>query len=370
MKHTKNILPAAACAAILLFVFQTSGAGDIPASERRPWDEVPETVRAEWIAILKNVGEKGRAAFPELAMAMDNSDLGSWYLKKAFTRIVWVDGWDIHARGNPHLLASARGILHRLLDYDKRYEFDTVWRGLIYLAHKGDAQDFPLFEKYRADPILLKFMSENPFNTLKDEQERESRLAMPYSILQHRVAGTNIVRGVFAGNLYPYFNISLEYDEYSYSTNALRFIPSVANTGPQAAYVYDALKQAHALGRRLGCDSPFSSITNIAPELLTMRVWFDADGNAVCDVDLAKYGISVPGLSTATNAPPPLEPPQQERPPPVAATSVRTITAVTAEPSTAPPARPCPVGIAVIVAGILAAVLALLAVFWKKRLKQ
>ncbi|MCL1921145.1 MAG: hypothetical protein FWG50_08740, partial [Kiritimatiellaeota bacterium] len=32
------------------------------------------------------------------------------------------------------------------------------------------------------------------------------------------------------------------------------------------------------------------------PELLTLVVWFDDGGNPVCNVDLAKYGLTMPDL--------------------------------------------------------------------------
>ena len=315
MKHAKTILLAAASAVVLSLALQASGLDEVLEARRMPWEDTPEAVRAEWNAILKNMGEKGRAAFPELALAMDRSDLGSWYLEYAFTRIAQVDGWDIHTRGDPHLLASARGILPKLLDDDKRYKCNTVRCGLIYLAQKGDARDFPLFEKYMADPVLWKILLDRPPPTPEEDERQKSWLVMPYRILQHRVAGTNIVQGTFEWKWYPYFDNFFPHDSLSYSTNNLRFIPSVANTGPQAAYVYEAMEQAinkmwaqdtvrraegETVERRgsLG-GSPYRMLTGNAPELLTMRVWFDAKGEAVCDVDLTKHGIFVPGLRTA-----------------------------------------------------------------------
>ena len=358
MKHANTTLLAAACAAILSFPPQASGNENLLDTEWRPWSDVPEAERAIWAALFKRMDGKDGGAFPEMTRLMDKTDLGSWYLGLAFMRIDEMDGRNVLAQGDPHLLASVRGILPRLLSHDKRHETRTLTRGIFYLAKKGDSRDFPLFETYLADPVFRQRQSEMSRDDQGEQRDLFAWLSIPYKILQHRVAGTNIVMGAFDRKLYPYFNISLEYDEYSHSTNDLRFIPSVANTGPQAAYVYEAFEQAHALGRRLGCDTPYSSVTNIAPELLTMRVWFDADGNAVCDVDLAKYGISVPELSMATNAPPPLEPP------PTAVTS-GTNAATPAEPSAAPAARSCPVGLAAAVAGILAALI-LLAVLRRK----
>ena len=301
MKHIQFMLLTIGWLSILSFPPQASGVEGTPDAERAFWSEAG-----------RSVAGKGRDAFPDVARLMDRTDLGSKYLEWAFVWIGRLDGWDIFAQGDSHLLASTRRILPRLLDHDKRYEYDAVRSGLIYLAKKGDARDFPFFEKYMEDPML------QPSSFVKDQGKEEDHflwLSVPYRVLRHRVAGTNIVEGIFERRWYPYYD-SFDLPMYSYTTNDLRFIPSVANTGPQAAYVYAAFEQAHALGRRLGCDTPYSSITNIAPELLTMRVWLDADGNAVCDVDLAKRGISVPGLRMAdpSTPAPPLKP--WEQPPP------------------------------------------------------
>ncbi|MCL1922141.1 MAG: hypothetical protein FWG50_13900 [Kiritimatiellaeota bacterium] len=40
----------------------------------------------------------------------------------------------------------------------------------------------------------------------------------------------------------------------------------------------------------------FEKVSQTPPELLTMVVWFDAGGNPVCNVDLAKYGLAMPEI--------------------------------------------------------------------------
>ena len=225
--------------------------------------------------------------FPGLIRLMDESDMGSWDMEAAVISAYRMDGLNTVRQGDPALLAATRRTIYRLLDYDKRYKNGTLIHGIMYLVQKGDARDFPFFEKYLADPELQNF--DPPLPT--------ERQFFPYKVLQHRAAGTNIIAGII--DKAPPGSYGLLEEEYS--ANWLRFIPSVANTGPQAAYVYEALKQAVSSLGSLAQSSMYTIITNAAPELLTMRVWFDADGNAVCDVDLAKYGISVPRLSTATD---------------------------------------------------------------------
>ena len=363
MKHAKNMPLATACAFILSFQFHVSGADDIHGRERLPWEDTPEAERAIWDGLFKRVIEKDGGALPELTRLMDSTDPGSWYLGRAFVLIDAMDGRDILSQGDKGLLASVRGILPGLLDHDRRHETKALGYGIDYLAKKGDARDFPLFERYLADPVFRQRQSKLDRDGLGEKYNLFPRLAMPYNILQHRVAGTNIVMGSFDRSLYPYFSY-LEVDRDSYSTNDLRFIPSVANTGPQAAYVYEALWQAYLLGERLGYNSPYPAVTNIAPELLTMRVWFDAEGKAVCDVDLAKYGISVPGLSMADSNTP--APPLQQNAQPSPAVATGTDATETAEPATAPSPRSWFATLLALGIGVVAA-LVLLMTLWKKR---
>jgi len=152
--------------------------------------------------------------------------------------------------------------------------------------------------------------------------------------LEARVAGSNVLVHAIAH--------SPEEDRWGL------FIayPSVANTGPQAIYVREILAKAHALDReqqeeiytlaqarqqeldaeymqlklelekrddtvkedmdaltrtfcerydkemRLFCEE--NVFTSTLSELSTIVVSFDADGNPVCNVDLAKYGLSMP----------------------------------------------------------------------------
>ena len=360
MKHANTSLLAAACAAVFSLTLQMPGADDTPETGRASWeDDISEAETAIWTAVFRNIEEKGRDALLELIRLMDRTDPGSPYLGGAFSWIDRTDGMDFLARGDPDLLASVRDILPRLMDHIRRHETMTRARGIFYLAKKGDLRDFSLFEDYLADPVFRQRQSEMSRDDQGGPRDLSAWLSIPYRILQHRVAGTNIVMGSFDRKLYPYFNPS-EYDHHSYTTNRLRFIPSVANTGPQAAYVYEAFEQAHALGRRLGCDTPHSSITNIAPELLTMRVWFDADGEAVCDVDLAKHGIFVPGLRTAgPNTP---APPLRERVSPAITVGAGDAnTAAASGTVTAPPPRSRPAVPLAFAAGVLAALGALAA---------
>jgi homoaconitase/3-isopropylmalate dehydratase large subunit len=74
----------------------------------------------------------------------------------------------------------------------------------------------------------------------------------------------------------------------------LDFIPSVANTGPQALYVRYLLRKAREMAER----APFK----IPEELIKLTVSFDADGNPVSSVDLAKHGLSMPVITPKPTA--------------------------------------------------------------------
>jgi len=119
---------------------------------------------------------------------------------------------------------------------------------LYYLTTKGDERDIETVSRYSDDAHV--------------------------QLLKMRVAGMNVF-DIDCGS--PYH---LGYPE---------FLPSVNNMGPQAVYVREILNR---YWEEVGMDS-----SKIPQELLTMVVSFDKDGNPVCNVDLAKYGLSVPVIT-------------------------------------------------------------------------
>lgn len=245
---------------------------------------------AAWAPMGAVLREKGRGSFPELAAFLTTNSSASLCYWPALREAYRLDGWDMQTVGDRAMLSVTHKILSTLLEQNKQYETGGTLDGFIYLAQKGDATALPLMEKYLANPI-----------TRTSEYLMTSGIGMPYRILQARVAGTNIVCGMFASNLYPYTANNLG---PAYTTNRMRFIPSVRNTGPQAMYVYKAFGKVIMKNENYMDGFPDSIFSNIPPEMLTMRVWFDKEGKAVTDVDLSKYGVSVPGLAFATNAPP------------------------------------------------------------------
>ena len=166
-----------------------------------------------------------------------------------------IDGVNMCSPGDADIIRLTREFLVSKSD-------NPDWRfvdySLLYLSQKGDASDLPLLEKYAELPSKLDFAKNAGLESLR--------------ILKARVSGTNVLS-------------FLEDRDYCWSTNEPPFLPSVANTGPQAVYVYDLLKQALA---------KYGDATNLPPELVTMVVSFDADGKPVCSVDPARYGLVMP----------------------------------------------------------------------------
>ena len=196
------------------------------------------------------------------------------------------------------------------------YTLYDLRRAEWYMSFKGDAGDLD-------DMMMI---------------ENQERLAA-------RVAGTNII-------------------SRSIGERWSTCIPSVANTGPQALYVDAILRQYWE-------NMEEKNVANIPDELITIVVWFDEDGNPVCNVDLAKYGLTMPELDVpnrpkgkpkAAAAPPP--PPEK----PVTATRDETppITIAEDEPNEAThtPSRPW------LYVGILAFLSAVGTVFWRVRRKR
>jgi hypothetical protein len=116
---------------------------------------------------------------------------------------------------------------------------------LEYLTVKGDERDIDIVSRFNSD----------------------------YGrVLKERVAGKNF----------------FDYDGIVGLGNP-RFLPSVANTGPQAVYVREILYRAW---EEAGMDS-----SKIPSELLTMVLSFGADENPVSSVDLTKHGLSMPVIT-------------------------------------------------------------------------
>ena len=172
-------------------------------------------------------------------------------------RIYYTDSYNFASNGNQEALYWARRIIR-----EKTSEFNKG-AAMGYLALRGEAGDLDLLSSDAKDTLKM------------------------------RLAGTNIVN----------YRTSLVSEGFSWTG----CVPSVTNTGPQALYVQEILRQAweileveERIGRG-GFPHPFRDKSQIPPELITMVVWFDKDGNPVCNVDLAKYGLTMPEIDLPQN---------------------------------------------------------------------
>ena len=118
------------------------------------------------------------------------------------------------------------------------------------------------------------------------------------AVLKARVGGINVMSGDTIFN----FRGS---DGQSMSNIYIDFIPSVINVGTQALYVHEILKRYwEILGnipnefppteRHTYLERSKQAFLEMPEELLAIVVSFDADGTPVCNVDLTKYGLSMP----------------------------------------------------------------------------
>jgi hypothetical protein len=213
-------------------------------------DELPAT---QWLA---DQAATGYHDFPAYKRILQEGRPYDNYTYRTLTELISrIDGSNMRSPGDADIIRLTREFLVSKSD-------NPDWRfvdySLLYLSQKGDAGDIPLLEKYAELPSKLDFAKNAGLESLR--------------ILKARVSGTNVLS-------------FLEDRDYCWSTNEPPFLPSVANTGPQAVYVYDLLKQALA---------KYGDAANLPPELVTMVVSFDADGKPVCSVDPAKYGLVMP----------------------------------------------------------------------------
>ena len=282
--------------------------------------------------------------------------------------------------------AGDRGMLNAMSEYVKQTADNTWFRRtelpMTYIIQKGGANDLD----------ILQYVAQKFYDFEYDVPATHKIESDAMRLLQARVDGVNLLGGVAgvdlqgepdkgwllpvsssdgAGSALTMQQISADYGRML-STNEPPFVPSVANTGPQAAYVYDLLKQAL---------TKYGAPTNIPPELVKMVVSFDADGKPVCNVDLSKYGLAMPDFmpspSSSRPVPPPspvtdtntaVEPPPQQnaQPPPAAAPATETDATDAAEPATAPSPRSWLATLFALGVG-MAIALVLLMTLWKKR---
>ena len=218
----------------------------------------------------------------------------------AIQRIYELDGWHSMSHGNPKALDLIRQLLREKLSgiapFKTEREF-VDWIGQVPKKN-GQGQGFSLLAPLR---YLIVKGDERDLDLIPIPQWREK--------LEMRVAGTNLIN---------YFQQFIEHGVVS--SGMYDIVPSVTNAGPQAHYVLAILRQYWQkmdppTDKYWGINKDMSKIP---AELLTMVVWFDEDGNPVCNVDLAKYGLTMPELGmpgkSTGKADPPVPPLEGERP--------------------------------------------------------
>ena len=312
----------------------------------------------------------GPESFPSLIRFLLDKD--SRHNQQIFVilRVLQSDGQVLTSAGD-------RGMLNAMSEYVKQIVDKEFFREeelpMTYIIQKGGADDLE----------ILQYAAQKFYDFDYDVPATHKIESPAMRLLQARVDGVNLLGDPDRGWLLPdsssdgtasaltMLRISANYG-HRLSTNEPPFVPSVANTGPQAAYVYYLLKQALA---------KYGAPTNIPPELVKMAVSFDADGKPVCNVDLSKYGLAMPDFtpspSSSRPVPPPspvtganatVEPPPQQnaQPPPAAAPATETDATDATEPATAPSPRSWFATLLALGTGMVAA-LVLLMTLLKKR---
>ena len=212
--------------------------------KRKRWNQ--EIMPA--LAALEN--DARLSAYCELlAEKMDDPAVADYIISKFLDE----DGLNVASAGN----AEALELTRKTLEAYEGKQLPREWIAHQYLSLKGDGRDLDMIIRKDA-PIAY------------------------YGCLPQRVAGTNIIcRHLVSG--------------------AFSVLPSVTNTGPQGAYVEAILRQywerLEGVSGTKDFRPHFNDISKIPAELLTMVVWFDEDGNPVCNVDLGKHGLSMPNLN-------------------------------------------------------------------------
>jgi len=188
--------------------------------------------------VFKLSPEEALAEFYEILQEKMDDRATAFAVVDAF---LWLDGHILESKGERKALDWTRKIVEK---------HGPSTRALEYLVLKGNAEDL-LF--------------------LKDRDSAK------HALLEKRMSGVNFFKP--QGMLY--------------TGRRPGFIPSAANTGPQAIYAYEILKHAW--------EDADKDDSCIPPELLTMVVSFDQNGKPACSVDIARYGLSMPVITSKPN---------------------------------------------------------------------
>ena len=169
---------------------------------------------------------------------------------------------------------------------------EAVNQDALDWARKVAVQEESRYDGARAAKNFLSYKGDAKDMNLMSRSDDKKRLAT-------RAAGTNVVEWFDRVGHPP-------------KDNYFHFIPSVTNTGPQALYAREILHRYWEMlpEEVLKREDTHRGITHrllyrdgskIPAELLTLVVWFDEDGNPVCNVDLAKYGLTMPEIGLPQN---------------------------------------------------------------------
>jgi len=188
--------------------------------------------------------EKFTAYYELLAERMDDF----YVVGRSLLWFGWGDGKNMASAGRREAIGWTRKVLEVWEGDSDRWD-DLKYIAGGYLALKGNENELEVFRK---------------FNLNLDD------------VLRQRIAGTNVIGNFYFGG-------------------GASFVPSVTNTGPQAVY-------AEALVHRFWDGMKEKDASKIPAELQTMVVWFDEAGNPACNVDLAKYGLSMPVITPKPTA--------------------------------------------------------------------
>gem|GEM_PF-2201241 len=209
----------------------------------------PEIVSQIAAQLSRHISMGNNDLFPfyceVLAANMDNPGAVK-HITEAFFSL---DGDDLASPGHQEALRLTREVVSQ----NRGASLSALW----YLAFKGDGGDVALIEK-AGDPVLAM-----GWQKLAD-------------VLRARAEG-NYVADRLQGELSVY--------------------PSVANTGPQGVYAYHLLRKAGRLAETTLEDGTLRTHPKLPEDLLKMVITFDADGNPVSSVDLAKHGLSMPVIT-------------------------------------------------------------------------
>ena len=212
------------------------------------------------------------------------------------------DGCDYASYGNQETLDLARKVAKN------GWGLANTRSTQAYLMNKGDARDLDIIEGDYRDTLAMRVAGANIINHGVSFWEKQWFGCIP------SVTNTG-TQGLYVNAILRQYWENMEVDSFIFDGRPI----SLEERSKLPAEILAILDSKNVTYDGRSYTNTYKDKRKIPQEIQSLVVWFDEDGNPVCNVDLAKYGLTMPELdmpnrpkgkpkAAATLPPPPEKP--------------------------------------------------------------